>query len=57
MFSMLKSLAELADDTLDTVTAPIEIGLDTAHAAVKPVANTARDIRDDAKRELKDADV
>ena len=51
---MFKSLFELTKDVVDVVTAPVEVVLDIADAAVKPIAEAARDIVVEVKDELKD---
>lgn len=53
MFGLLKSLGGLAADVAQVVAAPVEMVVDVAAAAVKPVAEAAKELVDDVKR-LKD---
>lgn len=53
MFSLLKSVADLATDAVKVVTAPVEMVVDLAGAAVKPVADAVTELAKDVKS-LKD---
>lgn len=53
MFGLLKSVTDLVSDVATVVVAPIEIASDLVGAAVKPVAEVARDMVADVKS-LKD---
>lgn len=53
MFGLLKSLGGLAADVAQVVTAPVEMVVDVAAAAVKPVAEVAKELIADVKS-LKD---
>lgn len=53
MFGLLKSVVGLAADVAQVVVAPVEIVADLAGAAVKPVAEAAKDLVADVKS-LKD---
>jgi len=53
MFGLLKSIGELAVDTVRVVAAPIEVIVDVVDAVVKPVAEAAEDLVDEIKS-LKD---
>lgn len=53
MFGLLESLAELATDVVKVVAAPVEMAVDLAGAAVKPLADAAGDLVKDVKS-LKD---
>jgi len=44
MFGLFKSVVDLAADVATVVVAPVEIAVDLAGAAVKPVAEVARDL-------------
>lgn len=49
MFSLFKSVVDLAADVAQVVVAPVEIVSDLAGAAVKPVAEVAKDLIADVK--------
>jgi hypothetical protein len=49
MFGLLKSLGSLAADVVQVVAAPVEIVVDVAAAAVKPVAEAAKELVDEVK--------
>lgn len=49
MFGLLKSLTELAIDVATVATKPVEVVVDLADAAIKPIAEAAKDIADDVK--------
>lgn len=53
MFGLLKSLGGLAADAVQVVAAPVEMVIDAAAAAVKPVAEAAKELVADVKS-LKD---
>lgn len=53
MFELFKSVAELATDVVKVVATPVEMITDLADAAIKPVAEVARELADDIKS-LKD---
>ncbi len=53
MFGLLKSVAGLALDVVEVVATPVEIMVDVASAAIKPVAEVARDLKNEVKN-LKD---
>lgn len=53
MFGLLKSVVDLASDVAEVVTAPIEMVVDLTSAAVKPIADVAKELKDDVKS-LKD---
>lgn len=53
MFGLLKSLGGLAADVVQIVAAPVEMVVDVAAAAVKPVAEVTRELVVDVKN-LKD---
>lgn len=53
MFGLLDSLIDLTKDVAQVVTAPLEIVVDVADAAVKPIADAAKGVVDDVKS-LKD---
>lgn len=47
--SLFDSLIDLAVDTTRIVTAPVEVVVDVAAAAIKPIADGAQSIVDSAK--------
>lgn len=49
MFGLLKSITELATDVVKVVATPVEMVVDLAGAVVKPIAEVARDLKDDIK--------
>ena len=49
MFGLLNSVLDLAGDVVTIVTKPIEAAVDLAGAAVKPLAEAAKDIANDIK--------
>lgn len=49
MFGLLNSLATLVVDVVEVVATPIEIVVDVAKAAIAPVAEAARDLKNDVK--------
>lgn len=53
MFGLLESLVELTTDVVKVVAAPVEMVVDLAGAAVKPLADAASSLVDDVKS-LKD---
>lgn len=53
MFGLLKSLTDLATDVTKVALAPVEMVVDLAGAAVKPVVEVAKDLVADVKS-LKD---
>jgi len=53
MFSLLKSVVELTTDVVKVVAAPVEMAVDLADAAVKPLVEVAKDLTDEIKQ-LKD---
>lgn len=53
MFGLLKSIGDLAADTVRVVAAPIEVIVDAVDAVVKPIADVAEDLVKDVKS-LKD---
>lgn len=53
MFGLFNSLTELAADVVKVVVAPVEIVVDLADAAVKPVAEVAQELANEIKS-LKD---
>lgn len=53
MFGLLDSLVELATDTVKVVAAPVEMVVDLAGAAIKPLAEAATELVEDVKS-LKD---
>lgn len=53
MFGLLKSVVSLATDVVQVVAAPVEIVTNLAGAAVKPIAEVAKDLVADVKS-LKD---
>lgn len=53
MFGLLKSAFNLAGDVVSVAIAPVEIAVDLAGAAVKPLAAVAKDLARDVKS-LKD---
>jgi hypothetical protein len=53
MFGIFESLVQLAEDTVDIIAAPVEMAVDLVGAAVKPVAEVARELVEDVKS-LKD---
>ena len=53
MFGLLKSVVDLATDVVKVAAAPVEIVTDLAGAAIKPVAEVAKDLVADVKS-LKD---
>ena len=53
MFGLFKSVADLAVDVVKVAAAPVEIVADLAGAAVKPIAEVAKDLVADVKS-LKD---
>jgi len=53
MFGLLKSVVDLATDVVTVAAAPIEMVVDLTGAAVKPVAEAAKELAKDVKS-LKD---
>lgn len=53
MFGLLKSVVDLATDVVKVAAAPVVIVTDLAGAAVKPIAEVAKDLVADVKS-LKD---
>ena len=53
MFSLLKSVVELTTDVVKVVATPVEMVVDLADAAVKPLAEVADDLKNEIKS-LKD---
>lgn len=53
MFGLLESAVDLATDVATVVTKPVEMVVDLAGAAVKPVAEVAKELANDVKS-LKD---
>lgn len=53
MFGLLDSLVDLAADVAKVASAPVEMAIDLAGAAIKPFAEAASDMVDDVKS-LKD---
>jgi len=53
MFGLLKSVVDLAGDVATVVTKPVEAVVDLADAAIKPVAEVAKELAKDVKS-LKD---
>lgn len=53
MFGLLKSVVDLVTDAAAVVVAPVEMAVDLADAAVKPVADAAKELAKDVKS-LKD---
>jgi hypothetical protein len=53
MFGLLKSVAELTGNVAKVVVAPVEIAVDLAAAATKPLAEAAEELTKDVKS-LKD---
>lgn len=53
MFGLLKSITDLATDVATVVVAPVAVVADLAGAAVKPIAEAAKELADDVKS-LKD---
>ena len=53
MFGLFKSVADLAADVVQVAVAPVEIVAELAGAAVKPIAEVAKDLVADVKS-LKD---
>lgn len=53
MFGLLDSLVELTTDVVKVVAAPVEMAVDLADAAIKPVADAAGEMVKDIKS-LKD---
>ena len=53
MFGLFKSVVELAADVVQVVAAPVVMVTDLAGAAIKPVAEVAKDLVADVKS-LKD---
>ena len=53
MLGLLKSLGGLVADVAQVVAAPVEMGVDVAAAAVKPIAEAAKELVADVKS-LKD---
>lgn len=51
---MFKSLFDLAQDVVDIATAPVKIAVDLTRAAVKPMADMAREVVDEIKEEVED---
>lgn len=49
MFGLFKSMAELATDVVKVAAAPVEMVVDLADAAIKPIAEVARELADDIK--------
>ena len=50
MFGLLKSVVELATDVVKVVAAPVEMAVDLADAAVKPLVEVAKDLTNDIKQ-------
>lgn len=53
MFGLLKSVVDLATDVATVVVAPVEMVVDLTGAAVKPIAEVAKELAKDVKS-LKD---
>jgi hypothetical protein len=53
MFGLLNSVVSLASDVVKVVIAPVEMAVDLAGAAVKPIAEVAKELTKDIKS-LKD---
>lgn len=53
MFGLFKSVGSLVSDVVEVVATPVEMVVDLADAAIKPVVEAARDLKDDVKS-LKD---
>lgn len=53
MFGLLNSIADLATDVTKVALAPVGVMVDLAGAVVKPLANVAKELVDEAKS-LKD---
>ena len=53
MFGLLKSVVDLAVNVVEVVVTPVEMVVDLAGAAVKPLAEVTRDLKADVKS-LKD---
>lgn len=53
MFGLLKSITDLTVDVVTVVAAPVEIVVDLAGAAVRPIAEVAKELTDEIKS-LKD---
>lgn len=53
MFGFLNSVVDLVGDVATVVSAPVKIAVDLAGAAVKPLADVAKDLTADVKS-LKD---
>ena len=51
--SIFDSVIGLTKDVFEVVTTPVEIAVDLADAAIKPMAEAAKEIKDDIKS-LKD---
>jgi len=49
MFGLLKSVADLATDVATVVTKPVEMAVDLTGAAIKPVAEVAKELAKDVK--------
>lgn len=49
---MFKSLVNLTKDVVDIATAPIEIALDVTRGITKPIAEEAKEVVDDIKKDL-----
>lgn len=53
MFGLLKSVADLTKNVAEVALAPVEVVVDLAAAATQPLAEAAREIKQDIKS-LKD---
>jgi hypothetical protein len=50
MFGLLNSVIDLATNTATVVLKPVEIAVDLTNAAVKPLAEVAKDVADEVKK-------
>lgn len=50
MFGLLNSVIDLAANAATVVVKPVEMVIDLANAAVKPVAEVAKELADDVKK-------
>lgn len=53
MFGIFKSVTQLATDVVDIVLTPVEMLVDVATAATKPIAEVCKELKDEVKS-LKD---
>lgn len=54
ILSLVKSTLKLTEDVVDIAVAPVEVVVDTARMATKPLAEAAEEITEDVKEMVDD---